>query len=379
MPLLKVRPLHHRQHIKKLHSLQRSSHTCVARWATLLLLSLEGRTVQEIAAGMGLHVQTVRERIRTFNRADRKSRWTLFRPPQRSGRPLTYGPAVQQGVVDLLKQSPGHFRLDTGIWRLNDLVRVAKRTKVVTGSAQRTFNAETVRRLLRKAGYVYLSAKWWITSDDPHYAHKKARRDKILAWAQQDPSIMVVYQDESWFSGNPKPVRHYGRSGHPREGAIEKPAHKLKGAWVLYAALEAVNGKVHRHYAPRCNQTQVRQQLEELLQQFQAAGKWVLVVLWDNASWHTAQALRHWYHLYNQQAKREGRIRLLLVQLPSRSPWLNAIEAVFGQAKRHIVGNRQVHPPSRLKQKTERYYRRREKRLLRAQANTVVQTCVSLL
>ena len=105
-----------------------------------------------------------------------------------------------------------------------------------------------------------------------------------------------------WFSGNAKPVRRYGRPGQPRDVSVDKPAHKLKGAWVLYAALEAVSGKVHRHYAPRCNQTQVRQQLETLLEHFQAEGKRVLVVLWDNASWHTAQALRHWYHRYNQKA-----------------------------------------------------------------------------
>lgn len=374
MSLLKVRPLHHRQHIKKLRSLQRSGNAFVSRWATLLLLSQAGHTVQQIAAGLCLHVQTVRERIRTFNRADRKTCWELLRPPVRSGRPPTYGPSVQQGLLDLLKQSPEHFRLDTGVWRLHDLVRIAKRTQLVTGRAQRTFNVETVRRLLRKAGYVYLSAKWWITSDDPHYAHKKARRDQILAWAKQDPSIVVVYQDESWFSGNPKPVRRYGRPGQPREVALEKPAQKLKGAWVLYAALEAVSGKVHRHYAPRCNQTQVRQQLENLLQHFEAEGKRVLVVLWDNASWHTAQALRQWYHRYNQQAKRDGRIRLLLVRLPSRSPWLNALEAVFGQAKRHIVGNRTVRPPSRLKQKTERYYLRREKRLQREAAKAAART-----
>lgn len=373
MPLLKVRPLHHRQHIKKLRSLQRSSHAFVARWATILLLSLEGRPVHEIAVGMGLHVQTVRERIRIFNQANPKTCWEVLRPPQRSGRPRTYGPAVQQGLVDLLKQSPDHFHLDTGVWRLHDLVRVAKRTKLVRGAAQRTFNAETVRRLLRQAGYVYLSAKWWITSDDPHYAHKKARRDKLLAWARQDPSLMVVYQDESWFSGNAKPVRCYGRRGQPRDVSVDKPAHKLKGAWVLYAALEAVTGKVHRHYAPRCNQTQVRHQLETLLEHFQAEGKRVLVVLWDNASWHTAQALRHWYHHYNQKAKYEGLIRLLLVALPSRSPWLNAIEAVFGQAKRHIVGNRRVHPPSRLKQKTERYYERRNKRLERQASKVTSQ------
>ena len=76
---------------------------------------------------------------------------------------------------------------------------------------------------------------------------------------------MVVYQDESWFSGNPKPVGQYGRPNHPQAAAVEKPPHQCKGAWVLYAAYEALTGQVQRYYAPRCNQTQVRQQLEALL------------------------------------------------------------------------------------------------------------------
>lgn len=105
---------------------------------------------------------------------------------------------------------------------------------------------------------------------------------------------MVVYQDESWFSGNPKSVRGYHRPGRPTDRAVEKPAHKFKGAWVLYAALEVTTGRVHRHYAPRCNQAQVRAQLDALLARYQAEGKRVLVVLWDNASWHTAKALRAW-------------------------------------------------------------------------------------
>lgn len=373
MPRLRVRSLYHREHIKKLRRLQRSGQACVARWATILLLSHQGRSVQEIAAGMGLHVQTVRTRIRTFNGAERTARWALLRPPQRPGRPPTYGPAVQQGLVDLLKQSPEQFGIDSGVWRLHDLVTVAKRTKLVTGPARRTFNVETVRRLLRKAGYVYLSAKWWIASDDPHYRHKKARRDAILAWARRDPSVLVMFQDESWFSGTPKAVGQYGQRGQPRTAAVAKPAHKCKGAWVLYAALEVVSGQVQRFYAPRCNQTFVRQQLETLLAQAQAAGQRVLVVIWDNASWHTAKALRRWYYRYNQVAKRDGRVRLLLVPLPSRSPWLNPLEPIFGQAKRRLVGRRAVPQPGRLKRKTESYFRRRDKRLARKAAHAATQ------
>lgn len=374
MEKLRVRSLYHREHIKKLRRLQRSNDAFVSRWATILWLSHEGYSVQEIAEGMALHVQTVRERIRTFIAAEHRCRWDLLHPPRRSGRPRTYGLTVQHGLVDLLKQSPEQFGIDSAVWRLIDLVTVAKRQKIVKGAEQKKFNVESVRRLLQRAGYVYLSAKWWLTSDDPHYTHKKARRDCIIEWAKRDPSIMVIYQDESWFSGTPKAVGGYGQAGHSRDRATEKPAHKCKGAWVLYAAYEALTGQVHRHYAPRCNQTQVRAQLEQLLAQYQATGKRVLVVIWDNASWHKGKALRHWYDRYNQQAKRAGKIRLLLVHLPSRSPWLNPIEPVFGQAKRRIVGRRMVPQPARLKRKTESYFKRREQHLHRQAAQQPAHT-----
>jgi len=369
MNKLRVRTLHHK-HIKRLRRLQRSNCAFVARWATILLLSHQGRSVQNIADGMGLHVQTVRERLREFNQADRHTCWDLLRPPQRPGRPPVYGPEVQQGLVDLLKQAPEQFGLDSAVWRLHDLVTVAKRTGLVTSRAAKKFNVETVRRLLRKAGYVYLAAKWWITSDDPHYAHKKARRDRILAWAKLDPSIIVFFQDESWFSGTPKAVGSYGQPEQSQARAVVKPAHKCKGAWVLYAVYEVLTGQVQRYYAPRCNQTYVRQHLEALLMQYQAAGKRVLVIIWDNASWHKAKALRRWYHRHNQRAKREGLIRLLIVGLPNRSPWLNPIEPVFGQAKRHVVGRRTVPEPRELKRKTERYFNQRGKRLQREAAKS---------
>jgi Homeodomain-like domain-containing protein len=92
MHKLRIRPLHHLEHLKKLRRLQRSGDAFMARWATILWLSHQGRSVQAIAVSLGLHVQTVRERIRIFNQAERRAAWELLRPVQRSGRPLTYGP-----------------------------------------------------------------------------------------------------------------------------------------------------------------------------------------------------------------------------------------------------------------------------------------------
>ena len=55
-------------------------------------------------------------------------------------------------------------------------------------------------------------------------------------------------------------------------------------------------------------------------------GKRVIVIIWDNASWHKSQRLQSWTRLYNQAAKQAGGPRLITHLLPLRSPWLNPIE-----------------------------------------------------
>ena len=64
--------------------------------------------------------------------------------------------------------------------------------------------------------------------------------------------------------------------------------------------------------------------------------KQVVVIIWDNASWHNSQRFRHWLHAYNQQAKRNGDVRLLVCHLPTKSPWLNPMEPRWIHAKRQV-------------------------------------------
>jgi len=37
----------------------------------------------------------------------------------------------------------------------------------------------------------------------------------------------------------------------------------------------------------------------------------ILVLIWDNAPWHTSKRIREWIHLYNQAAKAAGDVRLV--------------------------------------------------------------------
>jgi hypothetical protein len=71
-------------------------------------------------------------------------------------------------------------------------------------------------------------------------------------------------------------------------------------------------------------------------------GKRALVLIWDNASWHLSKMVHKWRKAHNQRVKREGGCRLIVCQLPSKSPWLNPI------APRWVHGKRAIMDPTRL-------------------------------
>lgn len=75
-----------------------------------------------------------------------------------------------------------------------------------------------------------------------------------------------------------------------------------------------------------------------LCQQVTQMGKRVMPLIWDNATWHISKQVRQWVRQHNTQVKRTGQgVRLIVCQLPVKSPWLNAIEPKWIHAKRAIV------------------------------------------
>lgn len=68
-----------------------------------------------------------------------------------------------------------------------------------------------------------------------------------------------------------------------------------------------------------------------------AEGKTALLLIWDNASWHISQRVRAWIKAHNRRAKQEGGVRIVACRLPSKSPWLNAIEPKWVHGKKAIV------------------------------------------
>jgi hypothetical protein len=77
--------------------------------------------------------------------------------------------------------------------------------------------------------------------------------------------------------------------------------------------------------------------LDWCCQEAAARGKRALLLVWDNASWHSSKEVRAWIQAQNRRAKASGGVRLLVCQLPIKSPWLNPIEPKWVHTKREGV------------------------------------------
>jgi len=67
-------------------------------------------------------------------------------------------------------------------------------------------------------------------------------------------------------------------------------------------------------------------------------GKKALLMIWDNASWHSSKELRDWLRAHNREVRQTGRgVRIVACYLPSKSPWLNRIEPHWVHGKRNVV------------------------------------------
>jgi transposase len=62
--------------------------------------------------------------------------------------------------------------------------------------------------------------------------------------------------------------------------------------------------------------------------------KKVLIVVWDDALWHTAGSASNWVYDHNQRAKQAGGVEIDTCELSVASPWLNNVEPCWTHAKR---------------------------------------------
>jgi hypothetical protein len=168
---------------------------------------------------------------------------------------------------------------------------------------------------------------------------KKKRRDRLIALAARQPDWVVGFEDEVWWSRLAQPALHaWGKQPLRLEAkAVAKDDPEPK-ALAAYGLLRTDTEQVLlRFVAGRPVSSVTIEFLAWITQRLAEDDKRVLVLIWDNASWHISQQVRDWIKRHNHTVKRQGGVRLLVCRLPTKSPWLNPIEPRWLHGKRAIV------------------------------------------
>jgi len=169
------------------------------------------------------------------------------------------------------------------------------------------------------------------------------------------------FADEVWFSRLAQPALHAWTAGealrlglHPADRSDPDPqALACYGLW-----LPKRERMLLRFVEGRPVSAVTCAFLAWAAEQLAADGVRVLALVWDNASWHISQEVRAWLKQHNRHVKATGSgCRLLVCRLPSRSPWLNAIEPKWVHGKRAVAEPARKLTGTELKQRLYEYYR----------------------
>jgi hypothetical protein len=152
----------------------------------------------------------------------------------------------------------------------------------------------------------FLDECWW----------SRVALPTLSSWSEEGKPLRLVQQSVAKDDPEPKAISCYG---------LYLP--ELDETWLRFVDGRPVSGIT-------------TQFLEWSCQKLEALGKKVLLLIWDNASWHISREVRRWLGRHNREVKKSGSeagVRIVSCLLPKQSPWLNAIEPKWVHGKRKVV------------------------------------------
>jgi transposase len=180
----------------------------------------------------------------------------------------------------------------------------------------------------------------------------------LIRLAGSRPGWTVGFADEVWFSRLAQPALHAWAGTRPRLSlhpvARDEPEAKALACYGLWQP--AAERMRLRFVAGRPVSAVTCAFLSWVTRRLAAEDTRVLVLIWDNASWHVSRAVRAWIKAHNRRAKARKGCRLLVCGLPSKCPWLNPIEPRWAHGKRAVVEPERKLTGAELKQRLCAYY-----------------------
>jgi transposase len=312
----------------------RSRDAFTLRRSQILLASARGYASSQSAAYLGCRDQPVRNALHAFHNEGLGCLSAKSSAPKRVQ--AVWSKERDDELRALLHHSPRLFGKPRSTWTLQLLAEVC----FEQGLTSRELSDEALRHTLARLDINGKRAKHWMTSPDPHYARKKAARDRLLRLSAQPPEWVLGFEDEVWWSRVAQPLPYAWTAGPPMKVQLltSDTSDPAPDAIACYGFLRHDTHKVMlRLVEGRPLGELTVQFLEWLCECVARERKHVLVVIWDNASWHTSEEVTRWVKEQNQRGKCGKGVRVVICELPAASPWLNNIEPCWTHAKKAIM------------------------------------------
>ena len=187
-----------------LNRLRRTQKSNIGERAYYVLLSSEGKSVQEISAHLSRNGHTIRlwlKRYLTDGIAGLSSR-------NHPGRPAKKAPVIESHLQELLKKTPQEYGYQEAGWQINVLIDWFAKQGVHACT-------NTLAKALNKLGFVYKRFSKTLPANAPSSAEKKARVKEIVEEVGKHTAtdIEIFFVDESHFSNQPYVSRGWFKRG----------------------------------------------------------------------------------------------------------------------------------------------------------------------
>ena len=297
--------------------------------ARIILASLEGKEIQQVARELGVSIPTVSKWRQNFALWGLKG--LLDRP--RSGKPVTYDNAFRNRVLALLEQPPpaGMSHWDGP-----------------TVAEQLGASVHAVWRVLRREGIYPQRVRSWCVSTDQEFARKAAEivglyldppMNALILSVDEKPGIQAIERPSGYVETDNGDVVRALKSTYKRHGTLN-----------LFAALEVGTGQVHAKTTDLKKRKDFQDFLDGVLAEL-PVDKEIHVIL-DNYSTHKKND--DWL------AKFQGRVHFHFT--PTSASWLNQIEIVCSLLQRKTLNGGSFNSKDQLREAIEAFIKRHNER-----------------
>ena len=248
-------------------------------------------------------------------------------------------------VFDLLHSPPQLHGINRTSWRMDDLIGVLKQHGIV-------INKDSIRQIIKKAGFKFRKAKRVLTSNDPEYREKLQEITRTLSALTESQKFFSI--DEY----GPFAVKMQGGRAltAPGQERVVPQWQKSKGSLTLIGALELSTNQITHFYANRKSTVEMIKLTQILLDQYKDES--LIYLSWDAASWHASKAFFAEVARINEYEYRSlhHTPTFALVPLPASAQFLNVIESIFSGMARAIIHNSDYASTEDCKTAIDRYF-----------------------